>query len=393
MTKKKVVIIHWGSSAYDSLSALLTLAGREIKDAYEVVDIAFETEGWEQTLKQTINGGQCAFALAMSGVGLHIQLPDSTMLWDAAKIPFFTWYCDHPAYFPARHATKSRYAIHGYVFPDHARYNRDHLNPNGAAYSVHYGIPSRANFCGEPLPLAERNGRILFAKSGGDPRAIRKRWRETLTRSLVAILDAATEALAGQPTAAFAGTIQAIADEFGLHLAPNGEMLLLLLREADNYLRAQRSTLLAEAIKPYPVDVVGRNWDHVDWSGATARLGEPIPFAELAKRLPTYLGTLSLNPLIEHSAHDRVFCALATRTVPVSDTNPFIKANFPTLDAYGFRLNPDSVREAIEALLANPQRGLDATEAAFVVSLPRLSLRRSMAQIEEFCALHPLNSL
>jgi hypothetical protein len=328
----------------------------------------------------------------MSGLGVDLATPDGTNFWATAKVPIFAWYCDHPAYLAARHAIPSPFVIHGYVFPDHARFHRDHLNPNGAAFSVHYGIPARPSFCADPLPAGRRNGRILFAKTGGDPADMERRWRAVVPQPLAALLFAATEELRDRKTADFPEAIARLADAEGIHLAPNGQAMMTLIRETDRYLRARRSTLIAESIKPYPVDVVGADWAHVDWSDSAAQPVGAMSFLEIARRLPSYLASLSLNPLIDGSVHDRVFCALSAGVVPVSDANAFARAEMTLLAPYSYAVDRHAVQAAVEAVLAAPTRAIEATEGTYQTMLPRFSLNQSLRRIAAFCALRPLNA-
>ncbi len=390
---KTVIIVHWDASAYDSLRGLLTLAAREIDPAlYRVVTVTLGAEGWKQTLEETANGGDCAFALTMTGLGVELATPKGGNFWEAAKVPIFTWYCDHPAYFAARHVIRSPYVIHGYVWPDHARYHRDHLNPNGIAFAVHSGIPARAEFCGQPLPASQRNGRILFAKTGGNPVLLERRWRAGFPAPFVALLLAATEELRGRNTADFPDTIARVADAEGIHLASNGHAMMTLIFEADLYLRACRSTLIAESIKAYPVDVVGNEWDHIDWTGAAARPVGAMNFVDVQRRLPSYLASLSVNPLVDGSVHDRVFCALSAGVVPVGEANAFARAHMTLLAPYNYAVETHAIQAAVEAVLSDPARALEATEATYQAMLPQFSMRESMRRIAAFCALRPLNA-
>ncbi len=221
---KNVIILHWHANDYDSLHGLLTLAERELDPAqYRAVAVTLGVAGSSRTLETVIQSGECAFALAMSGVGAELTTTGGANFWEAVRVPIFTWHGDHPAYFAARHVIRSPFVIQGYVFPDHARFNRDHLNPTGVAFSVHYGIPSRPGFCGHPLPVSQRNGRILLAKTGGDPVERERHWRATLAPEFVALLFAASEELRGKNTAAFADTLARLAAAEGIYLAANSQ--------------------------------------------------------------------------------------------------------------------------------------------------------------------------
>ncbi len=238
----RVLILRWSSSAYDSLGGLLELTGQELTaQAHEVVLFSADAEDWPQQLLAVLQQGGFSFALTMSGIGVDLML-DRKPMWEVVKVPLFNWNCDHPCYFPTRHAKRSPYVLHGYVFPDHARYNTRHLAPNGAAFAVQLGIPPRALFPNSPRPLADRNGRILFSKSGADTNKIEADWRGH-NQDLQQILFSAAEELFTRPTADFLPALQRIAEPFGMFLDGDSRLALLLLRELDNYIRFRRAKM------------------------------------------------------------------------------------------------------------------------------------------------------
>jgi len=389
---KTVIVIHWDGSAYDTLRGLLTAAGSELDPAdYRVVTVTLGAEGWKRRLEETANGGDCAFALTMAGLGVELATPNGTNFWEAARVPIFAWYGDHPAHYPSRHVIRSPFVVHGYVFADHARYHRDHLNPNGVAFSVPLGLPGRPGLCGQPLPPSRRNQRILFAKTGGNPVELERRWRAGYPAPFAAVLFAASEELRGRNTADFPDSIARAADAEGIHVAPGGQAMMTLIRELDLYLRARHATLIAESIRSYPVDVVGNQWGHIDWTGAAARWAGAVRFADLMPRLPSYLGSLSVNPLTDASVHERVFYALSAGVVPIGDANEFTRSRMALLAPYSYTVDRHAIQAAVEAVLADPARAIDASEATYQAMLPTFSTRESMRRIAAFCALHPIN--
>ncbi|MFO1027211.1 MAG: hypothetical protein U1E70_18710 [Acetobacteraceae bacterium] len=389
----RILMIQWSGSAYDSLRYLLDLVGAELsEDGHHLERVVIGQDGWPERLQNLMTShGPWHMALGMSGVGLEVGPNTAESVWDLAKIPFFTWFCDHPAHFPARHTRRSPFAILGYVFPDHARYARDHLNANGTTYAVHLGLPRRSLFMDPRRPVDRRNGRIAFFKSGGDENAMRATWRQTLPPTLATVLEEAAEACHGADVAAMLPRLQQAAERHGLFLAPDGTLCLTLLHHLDFYERARRSTLLMRSLLDLPVDVYGADWGHIDWSGKRAVHRPPLTFPDMMARLPAYLGSLSLNPLVSESVHDRLPFALAAGVVPLGDRNWFSRQHMPDLDRYSFEFTPQSIAAAAEALLADPQAALDAAEATYQALLPHFTLRHTARQIIEFCSLHGMN--
>jgi len=374
----KVLILRWGGSAYDSLGGLLELTGRELA-----------ADGFERLGAEVARGGY-AFALTMSGIGTDFRMPDGRLLWEAVQVPMFNWCCDHPCYFPTRHVIRSSYLLHGYVFPDHADYNIRHLNPNGAAYAVHMGIPPRGIFGDVPLPLASRNGRIVFSKSGKNTNEIEEAWRRRMPLVRDILFEAA-ETLFHRNTADFLPGLQQAAERRGLHLSGNSDLAIALLLDLDAYVRFRRAEMLVRTLLRYPVDVYGRGWDHIGWDGASARLLGPAPWADMLRQLPQYLGCLSMNPLVDLSTHDRVFFALAAGVPASSDSNEFSRSHMPEMEPYAFAFTRERIEQAIDALLSDPQAALERSEATWQTLSERFSMRYSARQIVQFIGLRSGN--
>ena len=62
------------------------------------------------------------------------------------------------------------------------------------------------------------------------------------------------------------------------------------------------------------------------------------------------------------------------------------------LTPYSYAVEKHAIQAAVEAVLADPARAIDATEATYQAMLPSFSMRESMCRIAAFCALHPLNA-
>lgn len=388
-----ILILRWAGSAYDSLGGLLELIGQEMAAmGHQMLLVNAEGQDWPRKLLDLLQRERPAFALTMSGIGMEFQVQEKRSLWEAVQVPLFNWSCDHACYFPTRHAIRNRFVMHGYVFPDHARYAIRHLNPNGMAAAVHIGMPPRRVFPGAPLPLAQRNGRIIFTKSGQDTAVIEDAWRGRLS-FIRDILFAAAEELFHGSTADFVPVLQRIAAPHGLFLDGNSELMLMLIRELDTYLRARRFNLVMRSLLEYPVDVFGTGWEHMNWDGARAVYHGALPWrAAAVEQLPRYLGCLSVNPLVEESLHDRVFFAIAAGVVPLSDANRFARERTPALLPYSFSFDAAQIAGAADALLANPAEALARTEASYQALAAEFTMQRAARQIIEFVGLHGANA-
>ena len=387
----KILILRWPGSAYDSLGGLLELIAAEfVAQGHEIILFSADGQDWPNRLVDLLKAGDLAFALTMSGIGADMGV-NGTSVWEAAKVPLFNWSCDHPCYFPSRHVIRSRFLLHGYVFPDHARYNIQHLKPNGAAFAVHLGIPPRSLFADAPLPLASRNARIMFTKTGQDTNRIEARWRNYVPDLRVIAFTAAEELFHGS-TGDFVTVLQRVGETSGIFLDGNSHLMMMLIREIDAYIRFKRANLLIEAIRKYPVDVFGTGWEHINWDTTRARFHGALTWRAMIEQLPPYLGCLSTNPLVEDSAHDRTFFALAAGVVPISNSNAFSRAHLPMLEPYAFTFIPQQIEQAIDAVLAAPAEAIAQTENAFQELQGTFGMHRAAQHIAQFTLLHSLNA-
>jgi hypothetical protein len=387
----KILILRWAGSAYDSLGGLLDLIAAEFAaQGFTTVMFAADGPEWARRLLQVLNEADFAFALTMSGIGADLAV-NGTSDWEATKVPLFNWNCDHPCYFPSRHVVRNRFLVHGYVFPDHARYNITHLKPNGSAFAVHLGIPPRSLFPAAPLPLQSRNGRIAFTKTGADINRIEATWRSYVPE-LQEVVFAAAEALFHRSTADFIPVLREIGEPIGLFLDGDNQLTMMLIREIDAYIRFKRANMVMDAILRFPVDVFGSGWEHIKWDGAQARLHGVKPWRMMIEDLPLYVGCLSTNPLIEESVHDRVFFALAAGVAPISDSNAFSRAHMNALEPYAFNFTRERIEQAVEAVLAGPAEAIGHTETTWRDLAARFGMQHAARQIVQFAALHGLNA-
>ncbi|MCP3469277.1 hypothetical protein NLM33_02915 [Bradyrhizobium sp. CCGUVB1N3] len=377
-----VCILTANNSAYHSVRGILLIAAAELdRLGHEVKVLDLEAPDLPARLDALLPRRDETIMICMSGIGLELYTKDQKLFWDMSRIPLFNWNCDHPSYFIRRHRLESRYVVHGYVFPDHAVFSRDHLHTNGAAFATHIGIPDPGFFGGPPAE--KRNGRIVFAKSDWNPAKLERSWRETLPPRLFAILFDAIAAARGKNCSAFPEIICTVAAEHLVYLTPGGDVFNAILTRLDNYTRAVRTREVGAVLANYPVDFIGGGWDDFAASSRRARFLGAMPFDALRENLGTYLGAASLNPNVDLSVHDRVFFALGAGTVPIFDANGFSKQHLPRLSRFSFGQDADSVAAAVEAVLDDPAAAQAATATTMAEAYPRFSMRRSVQEICE----------
>jgi hypothetical protein len=392
----KVLILTSGRTIYDASLTFLDLMARELGRvglASDAIDVS--AEGGLPLLLDALKTGEYLFALTFGGIGVDVRVNDPNgdrfierRVWETFRVPVFSWFCDHPCHAPERHQLATPWIIRGYVFPDHARYAVDHFPANGGAYAAHLGFPAREDLGWSAPDPARKNGRLVLAKSCGDPEAIQARWREGHVDPFRAILFAAAEAAWGRSCEDYRSVIEPIAAEHGVFFGPNNNVLMALMRQLDLYLRSRTTTVVGRALRDHPVDVYGQGWEHVDWSGGRAVFKGVLPHRELMAALPAYVGSVSINPNVQDSVHDRVFHALSAGVVPVGDDNRFMRRFLPDLAPYTYKADSgnetvlaDSARAAVDAVLADVPAALGRGERTLESLYPRFSLAQAVRQV------------
>ena len=192
MSKKKILMLRWDGSAYDSLRHLQSLLAYEYTQCgFEIETVEVNAPGWNQKLIDVLRSQEVNFATGFSGVGAQINIETGVNIWEASKTPFFNWNCDHICYNPKVHVVPCRWVLQGYVFPDHARFVTKNFSRE--TFAAHFGIPSFPASETEHKANQNHNGRLIFAKSGASSNLRREEWRTKLPSLLYRILNNAID--------------------------------------------------------------------------------------------------------------------------------------------------------------------------------------------------------
>ena len=106
------------------------------------------------------------------------------------------------------------------------------------------------------------------------------------------------------------------------------------MEQVDRYVRDARSTAVARALLPLPLDVVGRGWDHLSSLPGRARFSPAVPASALPGIYADTQFLLNTMPNFPHRTHERVLAGFAARCCVVTDENPDMRARFFELPTY-----------------------------------------------------------
>jgi hypothetical protein len=372
------IVIHF-RSAYGSVPGIpghISRCWRE--QGIDVVDVDFAAAGWQQRLLECLETTDFRFAAVASGIGLALQ-ENGRNFWRHRRVPVFCLHYNHPAY---RHAVERDLPpniVLGYMFRDHALFQHEYIRSENLVTSIHYGAPDIAE-----TARGDAEVRVIFSKTGNDPAELERIWRGLPLLAPI-LFDLVDEVGLGN-CAAFPPAVATVCAEHGFEVQPFGTLSRFLIAQLDDYVRRRKSTMIAEALKPFPVDVFGRSWEHVAASGTgRARFHGPVSSAALEEAIAGATAMLNMNPNVELSAHDRFFLSLGAGKVPISDANQFTRDNFPELAPYSFDFTPDSIAAALEPVFAQPRAARERALAARATARTRFPSEQAARHIVE-CA-------
>ncbi len=359
-----ILSLTW-KSAYQSVRGLVQHFVPAWRQAgLKLIELDISEPGWEAALSNIIRSNKIEFVLCTSGIGAKI-MADGQNLWAKFNLPVFNLLLDHPAYLAANHTGQPGPAVLAYMFRDHGLYQASEVRSGSIVTSIDYGVPDLRV---PPIEQVLKAGRprIVFAKTGNSPAALAESWRAAprLERLLHDVLDAlALERKGFANVAAFAPLITQVAAAHRFELQPFDLLSRFLIAQIDDYIRRQKSTAIAKALLRFEVDVFGAAWEHIDTAHARARFHGPLDYAALEAGFSSATASLTMNPNIDLSAHDRFFTAIGAGIMPLSDRNSYIAERFPEALPYSFDFSPGSIEAALEKVFCAPETALEIARA------------------------------
>jgi Tfp pilus assembly protein PilF len=372
------VITLVGQSAYDSLKGVLAIITKHWQEAgLTISEIDVAAEGWHTRLVDRLCSPGVRFAVSLGGAGLGLVIGRQN-IWDEVDVPVFCLLCDHPAYFATRHRDLPRSVVLGYMFRDHALFQRDHVKAANLVTSIDFGVPDAAP---EQSTAAWRGGeaKVVFAKTGNDPRELEARWqaRPAVARIIRDLLDDVGLRNCG----CYPAAVQKVAAAHRIEIQPFDKLARFLIAQVDDYVRRRKSTAIAEAIKSFPVDIFGARWDHISRDGARARFHGGVDYPALEREIAGATASITMNPNVDLSAHDRVFTALGAGILPVTDGNSFLSEFIPKLAPFTFTFEKGSIESVLERIFARPHEAIEVARAARTQAIATVSTRHTARHI------------
>ena len=341
---------------------------------YDFVEIRLSEANALEHLNRVVTSTSVEFVL--SYVGMAADLAGKTSdgneinFWQGSNLPFISLYGDTPAYFFDRHVLPGRSFGSLYDYPEHCALRKRLPNANGLLGIIPPAVV-------DPIPRetidfsAKTGGKLLFLKNGNDPDKLLRSWSESLSEIQFAMIADLASELSGQLASNISNDIDTLVCRYfenkGLDVLALTNLRLFFIAQLDDYCRRLKSTMIAEALMDFPVDVHGFNWGHLDFSGKRARL---IPFADFgASRalIRDSLGIIDMSPNTGLSPHDRPRRAFGSYTLCLTNEQEYFSQRFPQHDTFTFKFEKETLQTRVAEVLRNPKRavelGIEVAEA------------------------------
>jgi hypothetical protein len=310
-----------------------------------------------------------AFGWGCAGIGARLDNAGQN-LWDVLKTPFISVLADHPSQMPRNHWVASRWVANGYFFAEHLAYQREHIRSPQLSLRLPIGV--LPNPLRDAVPWSRREHRMVYVKTGENPRAFHDRWA-TWPRRLRAVLENASAEALKRDTGDIGPIVAAAFEAEGISVDGRVAYLNAAFTQVDHYVRSVHSTWMVEVLGRLPALIIGRGWDHVDKANARARFQPAVDATALKGLYASSQIVVNTTPNFGSGLHERVSDGFAARTVVVSDRNDYARRALDPLPSYrGYSWSDPGWREQVAAMHDDrtdfgelTQPALDFVERAF----------------------------
>src|SRR5438105_2605808 len=371
------------------MSAILFISGISMNDAlaaagrahraifanlgHDLIELNFGKPETQELLNRTIRQQQVVFAYSAVGIGADMRgtTPEGNEVnfWEGNRIPFISLTGDSPAYFFDRHVLPGPWHAGLYWYPEHLELRR-RFKPTQAIYGTIPPFPMDLTDKREIDFRKKEQGKLLFLKNGNDPEKLVNSWRESMPPETFVMLAELASELANSIATDIGCDIDAIVTAYfanrGWDISEHLIFRLFFVAQLDDYLRRIKSTLIANALTDFPVEIHGFNWEHVDFSGKRAVYIPGGDYTQSRTEIIESLGLIDMSPNTERAPHDRVLRAFGLCTLCITNEQRFFKEQFENSERFCYRFDKDHLREKVADVLAHPKQyvelGLDVCE-------------------------------
>jgi hypothetical protein len=233
-------------------------------------------------------------------------------------------------------------------------------------------------------------------KNGKNPVQLKRFWSSCLEPCLLrAILDLAAELESDLDNPANIQIDDLITRYFhdqGFDIERLFKLRLFFIAQLDDYLRAVKSTRIAQALMDFPIEIRGNNWDHLDFTGRKATYIDECDFAKSTELIRNSFGLLDVSPNTVSRPHDRYMRACGAHTFCLTNEQDFLE-ELPHRERLSFRFEKEDLQQKVACLLENKAVALNMgveVAQAYSAKHPREELPIKML---EYASLARLDNL
>jgi hypothetical protein len=330
---------------------------------YDYIEVNFAQPGAQDELNRAIQEQPIEFVYSAAGMGADIRgtMSDGkdVNFWEGNRIPFISLKGDSPAYFFSRHVMPSQWHVCLYYYPEHLEL-RKRFKPTPTLYGLVPPVPFDLTDKRDIDFRKKETGKLLFLKNGNDPEKLVRIWREAMPAATFINLTELASELANGVATEIGYDIDAFVTEYFLarswDITEFVNLRLFFVAQLDDYLRRIKSTMIADIIADFPVEIHGFNWEHVDFSHRRATFVAGGDYTQSKSKILDSLGLVDMSPNTQRAPHDRPMRAFGLCTLCLTNEQRFFKEQFTNSEAFTYRFERDHLRAKVADVLAHPKR-------------------------------------
>jgi hypothetical protein len=363
----KAVVFLSGQTMGDALGGAGRLwAGMFERLGYKFVEVNLGDPNALGLLNETVKNHQVEAVISF--VGMAADLAGTTSdgkqlnFWQGLGIPFISIYGDTPAYFFDRHVLPGKTFASLYGFPEHHTLRKRLPRVTGLLATI-------PPFVVDPVDKAQINfskkesGKLLFLKNGNDPAKLLRAWSTSLSERMYEMISDLACDLAAHIDSDKCNDIDMLVSDYfrekGFDVDTLINVRLFFIAQLDDYCRRLKSTMIAEALLDFPVEVHGYNWEHVKFAGRRAKLIPAADFALSRSLIKESLGVIDMSPNTGLLPHDRPRRAFGSYTLCLTNEQEYFRRTFPNHDTFSFNFDEASIQARVADVLQYPRRHVE----------------------------------
>lgn len=320
---KKIGVIM-SSSSYSATRFFATALSKAFEQlGYDLIMIDLTKPDYNKKIETILRDKNLYFLFGMNAHGYEYLKQRINGL----QVPFFCYLVDHPIYHQNRldYNLKAENLIVSCLDRTHVDYLNNYYKgtftkafiPHGASLGNISEIPANS--------LNKRNTDILFTGTYTDPVKHRNVWLQD--HEYKTMIDEIVEKSLYESNIPLIDVAEVVLHSKGKRLTPDRRFTNLLVH-ADYYIRGYRRKKVLESFKHLSLMIFNTDWQYLKNKNGRIQIYPSIDYLEFQYKLQHAKMILNILPNLSYGGHDRIFTAMLTGGVSLTDKNKFLESNF-----------------------------------------------------------------